>query len=168
MDPEQLFATLIILVLLFLAGYFAWRNRLIFQGLRHLELSPEDRRYHLALAWRRLVGCLLMVVLAGLLAWSYWMGQERQARELAGRHPQAGQEAAQPEPSPEQKEFLNRYSTFWIIFSLVFLGWISLAFFDFWAIRRFGLRKYRQIQADRRAMIEHQLARLRSQRNGKE
>lgn len=168
MDPELLFATLIILVLLLLASYFAWRSRLVFQGLRHLELPPEDRRYHLALAWRRLVGCALMVVLAGLLAWSYWVGQERQARELAARKAPVVQEGAQPEPSAEQKEFLNQYSTFWIIFSLIFLGWISLAFFDFWAIRRFGLRQYRQIQADRRAMIEHQLARLRSQRNGKE
>lgn len=168
MDPEQLFATLIILVLLVLAVYFAWRNRLLFQGLRYLELAPEDRRYHLALAWRRLVGCALMVVLAGLLTWWYWGGQEQRARELAGRQAQVGQDGAPAEPSAERQRFFNQFSTFWIIFSLVFLGWISLAFFDFWAIRRFGLRQYRQIQADRRAMIEHQLARLRSQRNGKE
>jgi hypothetical protein len=43
---------------------------------------------------------------------------------------------------------------------------IGLAAADFFAIRRYGRQQYRQIQEGRRAMIEGELARLRSQRNG--
>jgi hypothetical protein len=46
------------------------------------------------------------------------------------------------------------------------LAIIILAALDFFAIRRFGQRQYRKIQAERRAMIEGELTRLRSQRNG--
>jgi hypothetical protein len=49
---------------------------------------------------------------------------------------------------------------------ILLMSIIFLAAIDFFAIRRFGLRHYRQIQADRRAMIEGELTRIRSQRNG--
>ena len=53
-----------------------------------------------------------------------------------------------------------------IIFVMVLLGIIILAAFDILAIRRYGLRQYRQIQADRREMIQEEVARIRGQRNG--
>ena len=64
----------------------------------------------------------------------------------------------------------NRWRTLrWAaVFCLVLLTLVCLAFFDLFAIRRFGRRHYRQIQDDRRAMIERQVALLRTQRNGHE
>ena len=50
---------------------------------------------------------------------------------------------------------------------LLVFAMILLAAFDFWAIARFGIRHHRQIQEDRRAMLESHAARLRSQRNGR-
>jgi hypothetical protein len=56
--------------------------------------------------------------------------------------------------------------SYWSAVLLLVLAIVFLAAFDFWAIARFGLRHHRQIQADRRTMLENHAARHRSQRNG--
>ena len=43
---------------------------------------------------------------------------------------------------------------------------LFLTAYDLWAIRRYGLRHLRQIQADRQAMIEQEISIIRTQRNG--
>ena len=70
------------------------------------------------------------------------------------------------EETPAEEEFTRIYAIYWGIVLLLLLAIVILAGIDFFAIRRFGLRHYRQIQADRRAMIEGELSRIRSQRNG--
>jgi hypothetical protein len=69
-------------------------------------------------------------------------------------------------PTPEQEQFVRLYSLYWIVFLLVLLAVVLLAGVDFFAIRSYGQRQLRRIRADRRAMLEGELARLRSQRNG--
>jgi hypothetical protein len=106
-----------------------------------------------------------MVVLAGLLVGSYLLGQERKANELlrAGR----SEPAVHNKNEEAAKQFVNQYSLFWMVFALVLLGLVTLAFVDLWAIRRYAQRQYRQIQDDRRDMIEREVARLRGhERNG--
>jgi hypothetical protein len=49
---------------------------------------------------------------------------------------------------------------------VVLLAVVVLAALDLLAIRRWGLRQFRKLQADRRAMIERQASRLRQGRNG--
>ena len=52
---QILFTSLLILVLVGLAAYYAWRQVQALRGLRHAEnLPPEDRRYVRNQAWRRL------------------------------------------------------------------------------------------------------------------
>lgn len=166
MGSEYFFAWLLVVVLVGLAAFYGWRQ---IQLLRQLGIgsshSAEDRRYYRGQAWRRLVGCGLMLVLAGLLVASYGFGQAEQADQMArgGKVLPAGQK---PTLTPEKQQFLRQYSQFWIIFFLVLLAWISLAFFDVWAIRRYGRRHFRQIQEEHRAQLENQVAHLRSQRNG--
>jgi hypothetical protein len=160
---ELAYAIVIVISLLSMAGYFGWRQ---WQALRRLaregeQVPLDERRYQRAQAWRRLTNCVLMVVLAGLLIASYWLGQERRAGELGAMGAQG-----QTEPSPEQKAFVTQYTTFWIVFGVVLLAVISLAFVDLLAIRRFARKHLRQIQADRRAMIEEEVAAIRRQRNG--
>jgi hypothetical protein len=159
---ELIYAILMAALLLGLGGYVGWRQWRTLRGLRSQgQLSTDERRYQRTLAWRRLVGSGLMVILAGLLIGSYWLDRERQAQELSLlAH---GQDAP---PTEEHKQFLTLYITYWIIFGLGLLGLVCLAFIDIWAIYRFGRRNLRQIQADRRAMIEHQVAEYRRQRNG--
>src|SRR5437588_12954480 len=103
-----------------------------------------------------------MVVLAGLLAWSFVL--EGPARELVAQGEAAHGRGEKPELNPEQRQIYGQFSRHWLITLLVLLAVISLAAVDFFAIRRYGQRHYRQIQADRRAMIEAELTRLRSER----
>ena len=164
---ELAFAGLIVVVLIGLAVYYGPRQ---FQVLRNLGaqegLDVADRRYHRAQAWRRLINSVLMLVLAGLLAGSYMVGQERMAGQFGTAANTKAGNSAGGGPNTEQKRFVNQYSATWIVIVLVVLAILCLAFADLWAIRRFGLRHYRQIQADRREVIQQELARLRSQRNG--
>jgi hypothetical protein len=146
--PQLVFGALLVVVLLAAAVYFGWKQRQTLVGLAHQEnLPPEDRHYMRRQAWRRLIGCGFMVVLAVMVAAWFFLDPEGVAR--------AGDRKAAP-----------WYLLYLVSFLLVLLGIICLAAFDLFAIRRFGLRHRRQIQADRRAMIERQAARLRSQRNG--
>ena len=66
----------------------------------------------------------------------------------------------------EQSEALSLCVWYLMGTLLVLLAMVGTAVVDFWAIRSFGLRHHRQIEADRRALIERQVALLRSQRNG--
>jgi len=138
--PELTSGILLALLLLGLAGLFAWRS---LAALRPPgTLDAEDRRFHRNQAWRRLACSVLMVVCAGLIVgWFFLEDQLSQSADLS--------------------------VLYWVAVLLLVLAIIFLATCDFWAIARFGLRHHRQIQADRRAMLESHAARLRSQRNGR-
>src|SRR5206468_3992140 len=114
---------------------------------------------------RRLAGSVLMAVFAGLLAGSLTFLEDPAGR-LAEEGEAAREHGQQPVLDPEQKQFIHFYGGYWIVMLLVLLALVALAAFDLLATRRFGLRQYRKIQTDRRAMIERQAARLRQERNG--
>jgi hypothetical protein len=157
-QAELIYAVVIVVVLLGLSGYFFWRQWLTLHNLPKLvELSPEEKRYRRSQAYRRITNSLFMVILAGLLISSYGLGQEKKARELA---------TGIPQKDPEQQQFLTQYTTFWIVFALVLLCIIFLAFWDILAINRFARNQYRRLFAERREMIERQVAKLRRERNG--
>jgi hypothetical protein len=106
-----------------------------------------------------------MLVMAVLLAGTYWFGQEKRAAELSQERT-ATEREAYPKLSEENSRFLKQYGTFWIVFALLLLVMLGFAFYDIWSLRRFLRNSFRQIQADRRAMIEEQVAEIRRQRNG--
>jgi hypothetical protein len=164
---EMIFAGLIVVVLISVAVYYGPRQ---WQALRKLrtedDLDAADRRYIRRQAWRRLLNSGLMLLLAALLVGSYIVGQERQAVEIGAKSANRPDTATGAGPSPEQERFLNRYRNTWILIGLVLLAILCLAFADLWAIRSFGLRHYRKIRAERREVIQREVARLRSQRNG--
>jgi hypothetical protein len=161
-QPNQIiFGVLLVVALLGLAFFFSWRQWLALKHLREAtNLSPEDQLYTRRQIRRRLLCSVLMVVLAGMLAGHFAL--EERANDLANLR------GANPNHvfAPEEEQFLRFYWNYWIILLLVLLAIITIAGFDFFAIRRYGQRHYRKIQADRRAMIEGELARIRSQRNG--
>jgi hypothetical protein len=165
---ELTFGVLLVVVLLALAGFFAWQQGLALRGLRRApDLSPEDRRYTRNQAWRRLVCSGLMVLLAVMLGvWLFYLGKP--LGELAALSDAARDRGQPMQLDPEQKRSATLYLYYWLFALMLLLALISLAAVDFFAIRRYGQRHYRQIQADRRAMIEQELVRLRSQRNGHE
>jgi hypothetical protein len=163
---ELIYVILMVVLLVGMAGYVGWRQWQTLRRLPQQSLSRDEYRYYRTLALRRLVGSVLMVVLAGLLVGSYWLGQERQAQEMSQRNQGEGEPTDAPLNEAE-KQFLTQYSTFWIVFGLVLLSLVALAFMDFWTIHRFARRHIRQLQADRRAMIAREVAEYRRQRNGR-
>ncbi len=165
---EFIFGVLLVVLLLAMAGFFAWRQYLALRSLRHAPgTSPEDRRYTRNQAWRRLVCSGLMVLLAVMLgAWLFYLGKP--LGEWVALSDAAADRGQPMHLDPEQKRFATLYLYYWLFALMLLLALISLAAVDFFAIRRYGQRHYRQIQADRRAMIEQELIRLRSQRNGHE
>jgi hypothetical protein len=167
-EPVTLaFACVLVVVLLGLAGFYAWRQKLMLGRLRRADdLAAEDRLYLRNQVWRRLAGCVLMVLLAGLVAGWFLAGLNQQAIDVGE---QAAAQRAQGGPvrlDADQKRAVNVFSLYWIVTLLVLLAFLATAALDLWAIYRYGLRHHRQIAADRRAMIADELARLRSQRNG--
>lgn len=167
LNAESVFAVVIVVSLLGLAGYFAWQQ---WRTLRRLpgqtDLSTEERRFQWAQCWRRLLGSVVMVVLAGLLVGSYWVGQEHQAALMMDQPNAAAAHGDRDQLDPAQQQFLTQYSTFWIIFGVLLLGLVFLAFLDVWAIRRFARQQFHRIRTERRAMIEREVAQLRRERNG--
>jgi hypothetical protein len=158
-------AVLLIAVLVGLAGYYAWRQVQALRGLRRAEnMPPEDRSYVRNQAWRRLACSALMVVFAGLLAGSFIT--EPLIQPLLDFGDAAHERNEHPVLNPEQKQLFHDYTLYWVAALLVLMGMMGLALFDILAIRRFGQRHFRKIQADRRAMIERQAARLRERRYG--
>jgi uncharacterized membrane protein len=156
---------LIALVLALLGLHYARRQ---WQLLRRLptqrdELSAADYRYLRNQAWRRLCGCALLWAMAGLLVANIATDLERRVDEARA------QRAAQPADAPPDeavRALVRTYAAFWGTFLSLLMALVLLTAWDVWAIRRYALRHLRQINADRRAMIEHELAVLRSQRNG--
>ena len=162
-EPNQiLFTSLLIVVLLALAGFSIWRQWLTWQ---RLEREPAEDQLFLRRQVRRRLACAgLMILLAGLLGLSFVL--EGPANQLVAQG-EAARARGQWEPlDPEQQRFFHLWGGFWIVALLVLLAIIVLAGLDLLAIRRYGQRHMRQIQADRRAMIEQEIARFRSQRNG--
>lgn len=158
-------AVLLIVLLVGLAGYYAWRQVQALRGLRRADgLPPEDRRYVRNQAWRRLACSALMVVFAGLLAGSFVT--EPLIQPVLDRGDAARERNERPALDAGQEHLYHVYTLYWVAALLVLMGMIGLALFDILAIRRFGQRHFRQIQADRRAMIERQAARLRERRHG--
>jgi len=91
---------------------------------------------------------------------------EQPVRDLEVQGELARGRGERPQLDPEQRRFFDFYTYYSIVFLLNLLVIIGIAAMEYFAIRRFGKQQYRQIQADRRAMIENELIRLRSQRNG--
>jgi hypothetical protein len=163
-SPTQILSTaLLALVLPALAAYYAWRQVQTLRGLRHDDtMPPEDRRYLRNQAWRRLACSALMVILAAMLAGSFFI--EFRAQDLVNIGDAAHARNERPDLDPEQRSFFRFYTLYWVTALLVLLGMMGTALYEMVAIRRFGQRHFRKLQADRRAMIERQAARLRQDR----
>ncbi|MGE3806439.1 MAG: hypothetical protein AB7K24_17360 [Gemmataceae bacterium] len=170
MDPKQaeiVYAGAIVLVLFGLAGFYGWRQ---LQTLRQLpgnpDLDADDRRYHHSQAWRRLICCVLMGLLASMMVGYYALGiHERGARV---RPAAIDDPAAKQAAEDARQNYISLLSVYWLTATGLIVAILFLAMFDLMAIRRYGLRHMRRLQSDHRAMLEQQVAAMRSQRNGHE
>jgi hypothetical protein len=154
---ERVFIVLIVFLLLGLGGYFGWRQRKILALARGASaLSPADRSFLSKQAYRRILNSVLMAVLAGFLIG--WFFLEEGFLEL--RPGNAG-EAVDRDAA---QQWLNFYVFYWIATLVVFFGILFLAALDLVATARYGLRQHRQLESERRAMMEAEAAKLRARR----
>jgi hypothetical protein len=162
---ELVFTLTLVAILLGLAGYFGWRQ---LQSLRGLaapdELGSGDRRYLRTQAYRRLFSSLLMVVFAGMLIG--WLFLDERRAEFADELKVARQTDPDAKQSPAYEDFARLFTVYFMVTFLVLAVMICTAAIDFWAIARYGLSQHRQLQADRRAMLQEHAARRRQDRNG--
>ena len=91
---------------------------------------------------------------------------EEPAQHLADALDALRAAGGQVELTDAQRDFGRLYGGFWIVFLLILMVVVLLAAYDLWATRRYGLHERRRIQADRRAMLEQQISRLRQERDG--
>jgi hypothetical protein len=164
---EIVFGTLLVIVLLALAGYYAWRQVRTLRGLRTAEeMGLEERHYLWRQARRRLFGSALMVLLAVMLG-GLLIFLEGPLEDLSNDLVAARVEGKRPDDlTPEQRSLRTLYTLWNIGLLLTLLAVLATAGVDFLATRRFSMKQLRRIQSDRRAMIERQVARLRQERNG--
>lgn len=163
-QPGIVFGLILVVVLLGLAAFSVWRQRKTLRLLRTEELSDADRRFFRGQVRRRLISAALMVVFAGLLVGSFFLTEN--LRDLRPAEQPAAQDQP-PQANAEQRGAIQLFTFYWIVALLVLLGILALAAVDMWAIAKYGVRHHRQIEADRRAMIEEEAARYRQQGNGR-
>ncbi len=124
------------------------------------ELSREELNYRRGQARRRLWSAGLLLLLAVLLATIQTVLEKRRQEVIAERAVQLQSGESVPTSEPH-RQFIRIYVGAWIALLVVLLAVVLLVGFDVWAIRRYALNQYRRLQADRRAMLERQVNRLR-------
>jgi hypothetical protein len=160
---EQPLAVVFVAVLIGLAG-IGWHRWWSIRHWKQVEnLPPQDRRYYRLHAGRVFICCVLAIMVAGMVGGWYVSGLDRSAAKLADQA--TGQPDDPDHPlDPDQQRSLWFYTVYWILAILLVLAMFYVALMDLWAVRRFGLRHMRQLQADRRAMLERQIELLRTER----
>src|SRR5262249_31033789 len=158
----------LVAVLLLVAGIYA---RIQIRTLRRTtpqyEMLPDERRFLRGQAWRTLANSGLMLILALLMISSTALGLQQRADELGERRQKIRQvEGAAGKMNDQDKLFTRIYGGYWITCLLLLGGILAMAAWDLLATRRYALRALRQIQTDRRAMLERQLERYRQERDG--
>jgi hypothetical protein len=172
-QEQVIVGAVLVVALLGLALYTIWRQVRILR----LPGGPGDPQtiegvYRRAQVRRRLTSSVLMLVLACQLggALLYLEGPAQQQADRADARADAlNRDEPVAPPTAEERSFARFYGTYWLVFLLILLAVVALAFADLWATRRFGVRAHRQLQAERREMIDRQIARMRQEkgeRNG--
>jgi hypothetical protein len=155
---------LVLAVFLLAMGLFVGLRQVA--ALRRLgreSLPWEEYHYERRKAWRRLSSSVLLLLMAGLLGGLQFYAAK--ANQLANDRAQVAEKDRTP-PTPQQKGFLRVYIGAYIAFLILLLAVLTLAALDLWATRSYGLRQYRKLSEDRRAMIQRQVNRMRQEGNG--
>lgn len=163
MTPEFILGCLLAAVLVGLAVYFA---RAQFKSLASLRGQPalaiDDRLYLRKQAIRRLLCCFLMVVFAGMLAGWFFL-EERLSRPLNEEELELRAKARPQELVHHRgkEQTLRIITVYWAAALMVLFAMLFLAAIDLMATARFGFRHHRQLEAEKKAILEDEVARWR-------
>lgn len=163
---QTIFGVLIVVATAALGAYYAWRQWQTLRRLRADDTLPDDERLFLRnQAWRRLAGSVLMLLFAGLFIGWFFLYEPVSDIERQGEDARANHEP-QPELDMWQREVVRFSLGYVIVLLLLVLGFIAIAGYEFYAIRRYSVQHLRRIQDERREMIASETARIRRERNG--
>ena len=167
MSPSLIIYGVSLAVALTLLGvFFGYRQLRLLRQLRgKTDLPQEEAVYQRGQAKRRLVSCLLMLVLAAMIGGQLVYLQDRVERIVQEGDAIRDAGGKVTSYSDADRSFIRAWIVYLIVFHLILLVVVGLAAVDFWSIRRYGRQQYRRLQEDRRDMIERQVIRMRQERN---
>jgi hypothetical protein len=147
-NSETVFASILVVILAGAALGFGWaqcRTLLRASHLPDIERGFESRR-----AYRRLVGCGLLLLMALLLVvqvglWEWYV------------------KLLEPPIAPEDKMYVRLWAGAWVGILVCLIVVLVLAAYDSFATRAYLLREYGRLAAERRAMVQRQADRLREE-----
>lgn len=148
---EIVFGALLVLVMLAVAVYFTWRQRVAARSLPALE-DEDTRLYVRRQIRRRLLSSAMLVVLALMLV-GWWLLESTLTLEADAAKVQAA-----------QQRVAEIFIYYWGAFLLVLLTVLLLAALDLLANARFGIRQQRKLENDRHLMLHEEAAKLRRDR----
>lgn len=160
---QVIFGSLLVLVLTLLPLLYGRRQFAELRRLREGKLPDEEYAHERNKALRRLVSCALGLLMGVLLAVQLVLTENDAERFAIERQGLAADEA--PPFTEAQKQFLRVWGWIWVAFLISLMLIMILAMIDFLAVRAYGWKQFRKLQADRRAMIERQTARMREGRD---
>jgi hypothetical protein len=167
MQSQYVWLGILVVGLAALAFVFAWRQVQTLFWLRTQPQMPrEDVQYFTRRSYARLVGCVLLFVLAGLLAGLYAFGILEGLDALVADGADA--RAAGRHLTEEQEDFVSFAYGYVGAIALVLFALMIGGFIDTMATRRYGMRHRKRIRDDRQAMLARQLPLLRRERNGQD
>jgi hypothetical protein len=149
-NSEAIFGGVLVVGLLAAAVVFAWAQRAALS--RATTLPDEERAFERRRAYRRLVSCGLLALMAVLLVVQYFLWEWR-VKGIA-------------DPVPEEdKVFVRLWMGVIIGLLLALLTVVVLAAIEAFTTRSFALKQYRKLSDERRAMIQRQADRIREGRD---
>lgn len=165
---EQTVAWIVVGVTLVAAFSLGYRQLHVRTWLKanEVSLSPEDLKYHRWSIRRRLAGCVLLILLAAMIAGIYWFNIASGLEELMAQGERA--KTTGEKLTAEQEAFLYSSMRYVISLLLVLMLIFFLVGWDILAIRRYGIRHRQRIRDDRRAMLERQLPLLYAEKRARE
>jgi H+/gluconate symporter-like permease len=145
---EAVFGAILVAVLFGAAILFAWAQRATLR--RAVHLPEAERRFERRRAFRRLIGCALMMLMAVLIVFQYLLWETY----LKGLEP----------PIAEQDRiYFKLWGYSWVVILVSLLTALFLAAYDALANRAHLLGEYSRIAEERRAMVQRQAERLREE-----
>lgn len=164
MTPEFILGCLLAAVLVGLAVFFARAQFKTFANLREPSaLAVDDRLYLRKQALRRLLCCFLMVVFAGMLVG--WFFLEESLSRPPDQEELERRALARPQELVKHKgkeQTLRIITVYWAAALIVLFAMLFLAAIDLMATARFGLRHHRQLESEKKAILEDEVARWRN------
>jgi uncharacterized membrane protein YjgN (DUF898 family) len=156
---ETILAAALVIFTVGVAAVFGWRQ---FRQLRRANPSADsaDRQFTIRSSRRRLVISVMLAIVGLLIGATYLTGLDRSVLAIGDQLDNA---AERPPLTDAQLRVVRIYGAMWIGILVLLLGIVIGVGIDLYSMRRHFRQSHNRILADRRAMMERQLALMRAE-----